>query len=473
MGTLTSAGPALRARQELIGAMPAGNMVLARLGFDAIVRSYLPSPDPRCALDAAAVRGVLVRNLACRRSPLYALADWAAGCEPAQLGLQPGQPALLNDDRAGRVLDALSGADRASMMTALTVATVSGFGISADELHNDSTPIALYGAYQPRGRAGAAGDGAAAGRPQPPRPARGHSRDRRPDLKQLVAILTVTGGDAIPFTFRMADGNTDDATTHIDTWKQCRDIAGHPGFLYVADSKLAATGTMTWIDANAGRFAAVLPRSRAEDKTGRAAIAAGQLAFTLTATRPGRRRDAPPDTWETAPAPAPSAEGFRIIWVRSSGKLDHDARARGKRITRAVTALQQLAARLENPRCRLKTEQAITRAADDAISSAYATRWVSYTLTRHDTTTGRQIGRGRPSPFTRYRQITSTSWTITPATDHARITADAASDGCFPLITNDPALTPAQTLAAYKNQPRIERRHSTPKTVLRAAPPLL
>jgi len=472
MGALTSAPPVPLARQELIGAMPAVNVVLARLGFDAIVRAYLPRPDPRCTLDAAAVTGVLVRNLACGRTPLYGLADWASGYQPAQLGLQPGQAALLNDDRAGRVLDALFEADRASMMTALTVAAVGGFGISAAELHNDSTSIALYGACRPRGGAGR-DDGGTAGRPRPPRPARGHSKDRRPDLKQLVAILTVTGGEAVPFTFRMADGNTDDATTHIATWQACRQAAGHPGFLYVSDSKLAAAGTMTWIDSQGGRFVTVLPRSRAEDKAGRAAIAAGQLAFTPAAARPGARRGDPPDTWQTAPAPAPSAEGFPVTWVRSSGKRDHDARARGKRITRAITALQQLAARLENPRCRLKTERAITRAADDAISGAYAGRWVSYTLTRHDTVTRRQIGRGRPSPFTRYRDVTRTSWTLTPLTDHARITRDAASDGCYPLITNDPALTPAQILTAHKNQPRIERRHSTFKTVLRAAPVLL
>jgi hypothetical protein len=468
MGTLTSAPPVLLARQELAGAMPAVNAVLARLGFGAIVRAWLPPPDPRCRLDAAAVTGVLVRNLACGRQPLYGLAEWAAGYQPAQLGLAPGQAALLNDDRAGRVLDALFEADRASMMTALAVATVRGFGVSTAELHNDSTSIALYGAYQPRRGAGADDGGAAAGR-RPPRPARGHSKDHRPDLKQLVAILTVTGGDAVPFTFRLADGNTDDAPTHIATWQACRQAAGHPGFLYVSDSKLAAAGTMTWIDGQGGRFVTVLPRSRAEDKAGRAAIAAGQLPFPPAAVRPGRR-GAPRLTWQTAPGPAPSAEGFPITWVRSSGKRDHDARARGKRITRAVTALQQLAARLENPRCRLKTEQAITRAADDAISSAYAGRWVSCTLTRHDTVTRRQIGRGRPSPFTRYRDVTRTSWTITPVTDDAQIARDQASDGCYPLITNDPALTPAQVLAAHKNQPRIERRHSTFKTVLRAAP---
>ena len=41
----------------------------------------------------------------------------------------------------------------------------------------------------------------------------------------------------------MAAGNTGDSTTHIATWKACRAIAGHPGFLYVADSKLCTRET--------------------------------------------------------------------------------------------------------------------------------------------------------------------------------------------------------------------------------------
>ena len=37
------------------------------------------------------------------------------------------------------------------MTTALTLAAIRGYRISTGELHNDSTSIVLYGAYQPRG----------------------------------------------------------------------------------------------------------------------------------------------------------------------------------------------------------------------------------------------------------------------------------------------------------------------------------
>src|ERR1700691_1314620 len=151
-------------RRELIGAMPAVTAVLGRLGFDRAVRDGLPAPDPRCAMAATAVTGVLVRCLATGRQPLYGLADWAAGFDPAQLGLRPGQARLLNDDRCGRALDLLFEADRASMMTALSLAAAREYQISTGELHNDSTSLALYGAYR-AGPAAGGGDGRRAPRP--------------------------------------------------------------------------------------------------------------------------------------------------------------------------------------------------------------------------------------------------------------------------------------------------------------------
>lgn len=454
----TPAGAVPAARRELIGALPAVGMVLGRLGLDAITAGHLP-PGPRCLLPAATVIGVLARNMACGRQPLYALADWAASCEPAQLGLQPGQARLLNDDRAGRALDALFEADRASMMTALSLAAAREYGISADELHNDSTSVTLYGAYQPRGKDA-----------RGPRPARGHSKDHRPDLKQLVQILTVTADGAVPFTARMADGNTSDDVTHIATWEECRKIAGRPDFLYVADSKLATTANMTHISGQGGRFATILPRSRKEDKAGRDAIADGLLTFAPAMSRPGRRRGDPPLTWEAAPAPGPSAEGYPITWIRSSAKRDRDARARADHIARAVTALGDLAARLDARWNRLKTPAAITKAAAAAITAAGAARWVSYDITGHDTVTRRQASMGRPGPRTRYEDAVTTRYDLTPVTDTALAARDAASDGCFPLITNDPALTGPQVLAAYKRQPHIEPRHSHFKTALHASP---
>jgi len=53
---------------------------------------------------------------------------------------------------------------------------------------------------------------------------------------------------------------------------------------------------------------------------------------------------------------------------------------------------------------------------------------------------------------------------------HHIVRHEAASDGCFPLITNDPALSPAEALAAYKYQPNLERRNHCLKGTQAVAP---
>ena len=46
----------------------------------------------------------------------------------------------------------------------------------------------------------------------------GHNKDHRPDLKQLLYILTVTSDGAVPVHFRVQSGNATDDQTHRATW---------------------------------------------------------------------------------------------------------------------------------------------------------------------------------------------------------------------------------------------------------------
>src|SRR5713226_8935461 len=101
-GRLAADRAGMAASSELMAGLPVVNAVLARLGFDAILTAWLPGPDPRCAMATATVIGVLVRNLALGREPLYGLAAWAARFDETLLGLAHGQAAMLDDDhRAG------------------------------------------------------------------------------------------------------------------------------------------------------------------------------------------------------------------------------------------------------------------------------------------------------------------------------------------------------------------------------------
>ncbi|MFM8219147.1 MAG: transposase, partial [Planctomycetaceae bacterium] len=102
----------------------------------------------------------------------------------------------------------------------------------------------------------------------------------RPDLKQVLYLLTVTGDGAVPVQFRVESGNTTDDQTHQATWDVLCTLSGRRDFLYVADSKLATRENMAYIHQRNGRFVSVLPRTRQEDRTFREQLQRGQVQWS-------------------------------------------------------------------------------------------------------------------------------------------------------------------------------------------------
>lgn len=455
--------PPFALRSQRLGALPIIDCFLARAGVERVLARYLPPGDRRVVLSAAVAIGVLVRNLCVAREPLYGLAEWAERHDRGLLGLGPDESELLNDDRVGRALDGLFDCDRASLLTELMLGVIAEFQIDCSQLHNDSTSISLHGDY-------AAADGRARGGKPTAAAALGHSKDHRPDLKQFVLTLTVSADGAVPLAHRLLDGNVTDDQTHIATWDGLVELVGGPDFLYVADSKLATREQMAHIHSRGGRFVSVLPRSRAEDSQIRAWAQTHAFDFTEACRRPGKRQGDPDSVWWTAPAPIPTSEGHRIVWVRSSQKHERDAEARRDRIERGMLALEAVQARLAGPRSRIKTLTAAHDAAEAALKSAGAQRWIAYEITETIQEGFRQEKRGRPGPDTRYRKTAKTIFTLRFRVDDDKVAYDAATDGCFPLVSNDRGLTDPEVLAAYRYQPNLENRHHQLKSVLQAAP---
>jgi len=457
----TPAGFTLTTRY--LGALPLVGHFAGRAGLRRRLDAWVPADDARLALEPAVVIAAVVANLAVEHRPLYALSEWAAACEPSLPGLGEGEAGLLNDDRVGRVLDRLFLADRGSLLTELMVAVIGEFGIDCSRLHNDSTSVSVHGAYKAAGGEDVAGTPAAA-------ITWGHSKDRRPDLKQLVFILTVSGDHAVPVIYRLADGNTSDDPAHIPTWDQLVKLTGGPGFLYVAGCKLASEEAMGHIHRGGGRFITVLPRSRKEDPAFRAWMQDHQPGWAEAHRAPGPIGE-PDQVWSTCEAPWPSAEGYRLVWVHDSGKQQRDAAARARKIEKGVQAIEDdLAGRLASPRTRLRTAAAVHAAAGAALAAAGASRWVRFTVTEKIQESFRQARAGRPGPDTGYRRIEKKTFAVTCDVDYQQVGYDAVSDGCWPLVTNDRDMTGACVLAAYRYQPSLERRHHLLKGVQDAAP---
>jgi transposase len=464
MTDVTPSNGSFELESERLGALPIVDHFFGRVGLGGRLERYLACNDRRLRLAPGAVCGVVVRNLVVRHRPLYAIAEWAAAYDPALVGLGPGDAATLNDDRVGRSLDRLFDADRASLLTETVLAAVEAFGIDCSELHNDSTTVTVTGdAYdeaEPPVRGGK----------HVPVVTFGHNKDFRPDLRQLVYELTVSADGAVPIALRIADGNTNDDVTHVPTWDGLVAMLGRSDFLYVADSKLCSRDAMGHIADNGGRFVTVVPHGRREDTWFKDWVQSHVPAWEEALRLPGAREDDPDRLWRTFDSPVPSTDGYRVIWVHSSTKALRDATARSAAIERALGEIEVLEARLSSPRSRLRTKVAVEEAARSALREAGALRFVTFIVTEETVVSYAQESRGRPGAGTRYRRREKTVLHVRGTLDADAVAYDTRCDGLFPLITNDPAMTPGEVLIAYRYQPNLERRHHVLKGPQQVAP---
>jgi transposase len=456
----------LELRSETLGALPVVNWFLERSGVEGTLDRFVPGDDARLRLSPGVVIGVVLRNIMVGHRPVYALGEWAEPVAPSALGLADGDAGALNDDRVGRTLDRLFDADRATMITDVVLSVVRRFDVDLSQLHNDSTTVTVTGVDYP-------GGGEERGGKTIAKPTFGHNKDHRPDLRQLLFVLTVSADGAVPIAYRTEDGNTSDDVTHIPTWDELAVLVGRPGFLYVADSKLCSKEAMGHIASHQGRFVTIVPHGRNEDTWFRNWAQTHAPAWVEAERRPGPRLGDPDEVWRTFEAPVPSTDGYRVIWVHSTIKAARDAAARSARVEKGLAALDEVATRLASPKSRIKTRVAAEEAALAALASVGATRWVGFVVEESHVEAFTQEKRGRPGSNTRYRRHDRAVFTVTAKVDAEKVSFDATTDGCFPLITNDNEMTPAAVLAAYRYQPHLERRHHMLKGPQAVAPVFL
>ena len=454
-------------RTERLGPLPLINHFIERIGLEQLIERCVPTVDRRCAVPHAKALGVLLRSIIVEREPVYRQEETVHGFAQGLFGLSAEQMERLSDDRIGRALDRLFDADRAGLLTEVVLALGQHFSVKFEEFHNDSTTVTLCGQYR-----------AASGRAIRGRRALaityGFNKDHRPDLKQLLFILTVEAESGVPVHLRVADGNTSDSRTHIETWEALRAVAGRADFLYVADSKLCSHDNMQHIHRAGGRFVTVMPRSRKEDEQFRKWIQSNTPAWELVWDRPNpRHSEGPRDCWYVHMAELPSAELWTIVWVWSTLLTLHQQARRQRNIAAAIEALTGLRQRLTSARARLRGAAQIDLKVAMILEQHHVGRYLKVKRTVREEHSYKQARRGRPGPDMAYRRITRRRYDIEWSLDQAAIAYDQKSDGMYPLLTNDRSLSPAQVLEAHKGQPKIEKRFEQLKSVHEIAPVLL
>ncbi|MGB6643326.1 MAG: IS1634 family transposase, partial [Thermoanaerobaculia bacterium] len=404
-------------RSEKIGALPILNHFIERLRLEQWLRECLPPEDKRVKVPADKALLVLLRNLLISREPLYGMGEWAASYAPDLLGLTLDELEALSDDAVGRALTCLFRSEQGAFVLAVIRHTIREFKVTLSQLHNDSTTVTFHGNYSD-----AAEEDTRGGR-RTLAITWGHNKDHRPDLKQLVYILTLSDDGGVPVHFRATSGNTTDDQTHVETWKLLCELAGRSDFLYVADSKLATAENMAYLHQHRGRFITVLPRTRGEDKVFRQSLREGKVSWRTIYEKvdeeAGQKKVL--DRFSTTNEPTTSAEGYRLLWYHSTRKSELDALARANRIQRATRELDELRQRLNSPRTRYRQRDKVTMAVEEILKSREVKDWITVAIEERVQERYRQAGRGRPTKDTRYVKKISTRFDLSYQIDHARI----------------------------------------------------
>lgn len=148
----------------------------------------------------------------------------------------------LNDECLGRTLDWLYSHDPTALFAGIATQARRRLGLSARELHVDTTSFSVSGEYAPS-RAGEQGDLDA----QAIAITYGYSRDHRADLKQWMLALATSGEGAIPVFLRPLHGNASDqrelAQTIEALMAHLRAAGEEPG-IYVADGGVYSSANM-------------------------------------------------------------------------------------------------------------------------------------------------------------------------------------------------------------------------------------
>jgi transposase len=200
--------------------------------------------------------------------------------------LQPGLTrAALNDYRLGHILDALFAANLNMVFGAVALKALEVYAISAPWLHQDTTTITLYGAYEDEPQM-----------PGAPRPAYGHSKDGRDDLKQVLLSLGVSGDGGIPLRLGVRDGNRSDSVETPVAIAECVALGLEGVRGIVADSKAYSRRTLGVCLEHKVDLITVVPRTCAV-RQALEAWGRQQPALPLLLEKSGRTQAEAPRRW--------------------------------------------------------------------------------------------------------------------------------------------------------------------------------
>lgn len=444
--------PVIKAETKRIDVLPMVKHYISELGIYEIFNKHIPKRSNGFIAPSQSLCMMII-NIICAARPLYKVQEWLADYTDG-MAEESVNASEYNDDQLGRCLNKLFGADRNSMMTELSAHAVRVHTLETNDIHNDSTTVTFTGEYED----------------QPPANvnlARGYNKDHRPDCKQLVFGLNITADGNVPLSFLLFDGNQTDDKTHIPNWEGLRKLLEKEDFIYIADCKLCSLENLNHIHANGGTFITIMPKNRKEVKAFHEYLRGHGVDWGKPFLVADSRKKGEFTEYKIHEQD-PTEEGYRLLWVHSSAKEHQDRGRREAAISKVMDELTAISGKLN--KYKLKTEKQI----ESAIKAACKGRRDLFhiELSQEKKVVRTQSTPGKPGPKTVYNEKEITLFKLEYTVNHEAVARAARTDGIFPLITNSP-MDATDVLKKYKNQPYLEKRMYTAKSILKVAPVFL
>ena len=183
------------------------------------------------------IKAMIINGLGFTQNPIYLSPTFFEGKDVSALIGEGIEAQHLNDDVHGRTLDATYKYGTTALLAEIANEISQEFipATGRQNGHLDTSSLKVCGDY-------AVEHLYPDDTNRPPLPRHGHSKDHRPDLKQLVISLTTSGPAQLPIWYEGLDGNSSDKANFHQTLariKAFRDkLENTPEFLWVCDSAL-------------------------------------------------------------------------------------------------------------------------------------------------------------------------------------------------------------------------------------------
>ena len=423
-----------------IGPLVLTTPVLRRLGFREMVNRHCPIAE-QAELDHGLVAELVTQSRLSDPTALYDLPGWAERFAIATLYPDIERTGQVNDDRAGRMLDALYD-QRAVIWGDLVATAARDYGLDLHRLHADTMAMTFAGLFadQPTDAGG-------------PRLEPGYNPAGE-WLQQLKLFALAAGDGGLPVWFDVLHGGTGDSTTYAPQFAAFSDHARLARFLplediiLIGDRKMpTAENQLTWLRLKLGYIGPMTLQDQHRQSL-RALLAAGRAwqalpyvakreSATPTAQRTGYR-GLGHSVAVTDPADPTRHWSVRHLYIHSSALAKREA-ARRDTDMQAIEAELQRIQGLVNKYDYKTPEVIIRRVQSKAFKKRPAQKYCTIEVVHHT---------DRPTAPLELRY----------SVDHAQMQRDAELDGVYLLGAGGKAatLSDAEIAAEWKGQYKVE-----------------